>query len=67
MSRVRSAAAGIISACATAADALREVWVASAMGGTPHRYRPEAHYMRGPGPKWFAKNVRLSTSNLERL
>ena len=19
-------------------------------------YRPELHYMRGPGPKWFAKN-----------
>ncbi len=21
-------------------------------------YRPEAHYMRGPGPKWRAKNMR---------
>ncbi len=20
-------------------------------------YRPERHYMRGPGPKWFAKHV----------
>jgi hypothetical protein len=20
-------------------------------------YRPEAHYMRGPGPKWRAKHV----------
>ncbi len=20
------------------------------------RYRPELHYMRGPGPKWRAKN-----------
>ena len=19
-------------------------------------YRPELHYMRGPGPKWYAKN-----------
>lgn len=19
-------------------------------------YRPEAHYMRGPGPKWYAKH-----------
>jgi hypothetical protein len=19
------------------------------------RYRPERHYMRGPGPKWYAK------------
>jgi hypothetical protein len=22
-----------------------------------HRYRPEAHYMRGPGPKWRAKHA----------
>ena len=21
-------------------------------------YRPEAHYMRGPGPKWHAKHAR---------
>ncbi|MET0676079.1 MAG: hypothetical protein ABW175_09800 [Bradyrhizobium sp.] len=21
-----------------------------------HRYRPEQHYMRGPGPKWYAKH-----------
>ena len=21
-----------------------------------HPYRPELHYMRGPGPKWLAKN-----------
>jgi hypothetical protein len=23
-------------------------------------YRPEAHYMRGPGPKWRAKNAKIS-------
>ena len=22
-------------------------------------YRPEAHYMRGPGPKWRAKHAQL--------
>ena len=22
----------------------------------PRRYRPELHYMRGPGPKWRAKH-----------
>jgi hypothetical protein len=22
------------------------------------RYRPERHYMRGPGPKWFERNGR---------
>ena len=21
-----------------------------------HRYRPERHYMRGPGPRWYAKH-----------
>ena len=23
------------------------------------RYRPELHYMRGPGPKWFERHGRL--------
>jgi hypothetical protein len=23
-----------------------------------HPYRPELHYMRGPGPKWHAKHRR---------
>ena len=23
----------------------------------PLRYRPEAHYMRGPGPKWREKHL----------
>jgi hypothetical protein len=23
---------------------------------TRNRYRPELHYMRGPGPKWHAKH-----------
>jgi hypothetical protein len=27
----------------------------------PGRYHPEAHYMRGPGPKWRAKHTKLST------
>jgi hypothetical protein len=26
----------------------------------PPRYRPEAHYMRGPGPKWRAKHAAVS-------
>ena len=25
-------------------------------------YRPERHYMRGPGPKWRAKHARNSVS-----
>jgi hypothetical protein len=26
-------------------------------------YRPELHYMRGPGPKWHAKQRRLGPLN----
>ncbi|WP_315837951.1 hypothetical protein [Bradyrhizobium prioriisuperbiae] len=25
-------------------------------GGSVRQYRPEAHYMRGPGPKWRKKH-----------
>jgi hypothetical protein len=32
---------------------LREVWRLSAPDGGA--YRPDLHYMRGPGPKWRAK------------
>jgi hypothetical protein len=32
-------------------------------GDGPHRkYRPEEHYMRGPGPKWREKHVLDSAS-----
>jgi hypothetical protein len=27
-------------------------------------YRPELHYMRGPGPAWHAKQATASTSDL---
>jgi len=27
-------------------------------GGAVKQYRPEAHYMRGPGPKWREKHGR---------
>jgi hypothetical protein len=27
-------------------------------GGSVRQYRPEAHYMRGPGPKWREKQGR---------
>jgi hypothetical protein len=32
---------------------LRELWRISSPGGGA--YRPDLHYMRGPGPKWRAK------------
>ncbi len=36
-------------------NALRELWEATRGAGGP--YRPELHYMRGPGPKWRAKHA----------
>jgi hypothetical protein len=33
--------------------AVRELWDASGEGQSA--YRPDLHYMRGPGPKWHAK------------
>jgi hypothetical protein len=38
--------------------ALHEVWRASGEGTTA--YRPDLHYMRGPGPKWHAKYGNLT-------
>jgi hypothetical protein len=31
-----------------------------AMAEQLDNYRPEAHYMRGPGPKWRAKNAKAA-------
>ena len=31
------------------------------------RYHPEAHYMRGPGPKWQAKHAQAAASHDLRL
>jgi hypothetical protein len=33
-----------------------------ALGDVLNRYRPERHYMRGPGPAWHAKHASLSPS-----
>lgn len=38
--------------------ALIEVWRASGEGTSA--YRPDLHYMRGPGPKWHAKYGNLA-------
>jgi hypothetical protein len=32
----------------------------TAMADQADKYRPEAHYMRGPGPKWRAKHAQAS-------
>jgi len=31
------------------------------------RYRPELHYMRGPGPKWLERHGGLSVKSGRRL
>jgi hypothetical protein len=43
----------------------RQLWrsVAQALF---HPYRPELHYMRGPGPKWREKHESHSHSAFER-
>jgi hypothetical protein len=42
--------------------AAKNVW-RTLLPKQPSRYRPEAHYMRGPGPKWRAKNARVSAQS----
>lgn len=36
-----------------------------ALIGGSHGYRPEQHYMRGPGPKWQAK--RAASTNAPKI
>jgi hypothetical protein len=39
-------------------------WIAACrelLRAARNRYRPERHYMRGPGPKWLAKQKQSST------
>jgi hypothetical protein len=35
------------------------------MGKVLNHYRPELHYMRGPGPKWLEKHGSQTESNGE--
>src|SRR5258707_309122 len=48
-----------------ASAAVANVWRATI--DRAGRYRPEAHYMRGPGPKWRAKNAPVATPPTTRL
>ena len=36
------------------------------MGKLLHNYRPELHYMRGPGPKWQEKHAGSAAAVAER-
>jgi hypothetical protein len=42
----------VVKVAKTVANAWR-----AAIGDQADSYRPEAHYMRGPGPKWRAKHA----------
>ena len=37
----------------------RALFTGSAQPRAVKRYRPERHYMRGPGPQWHAKHDRV--------
>jgi hypothetical protein len=46
------------------AEAVSELW--QTIGRALEGYRPEMHYMRGPGPKWHAKHSRVYEGGEER-
>lgn len=46
-----------------ASTAVASAW-RTTMGTPAGRYRPEAHYMRGPGPQWRAKHGHTSAISL---
>ena len=37
-------------------------FLTSLSGGSVNQYRPELHYMRGPGPKWREKRAKNGES-----
>jgi len=49
--QLANAAYVLACAVAKARTTVTSAWW-TAMGDHANKYRPEAHYMRGPGPKW---------------
>ena len=45
-----------------ASAALANAWHAT-VADRADSYRPEAHYMRGPGPKWRAKHAQVASGH----
>jgi hypothetical protein len=60
--RLADVAMSIAPACARLWGAVKKAW-STTMAGRAGKYRPEAHYMRGPGPKWRAKNAHMSAQS----
>jgi hypothetical protein len=48
----------LVAAIAKTWSAVTNAWRAL-LAERARTYRPEAHYMRGPGPKWRAKHVQI--------
>jgi hypothetical protein len=55
--RISKPASATYPTLARAWTAFKNTWRLTAGSG---RYRPEAHYMRGPGPKWREKYGHLA-------
>jgi hypothetical protein len=56
MPRLSITASVVVSLLRSAAGAL-VTFLGPSWDGAPRKYRPEDHYMRGPGPKWREKHV----------
>jgi hypothetical protein len=55
--RFSDTTSGLVSAALKAWTVLANAW-RRAVAVDTRPYRPEAHYMRGPGPKWRAVHAR---------
>jgi len=55
--RLLNAVLALATGGAKAWAALKHVFMNASV--QPRRYHPEAHYMRGPGPKWRAKHAKV--------
>ena len=56
MGKLQFTASAVFSLLGSAVGALVK-FLGSSWDGSHRRYRPENHYMRGPGPKWREKNM----------
>jgi hypothetical protein len=63
---MRASSSSVTTGLRSVADSLLKflAWI----GKEPVRvYRPEAHYMRGPGPAWRAKHQQGQVASLRRV
>jgi hypothetical protein len=48
-----------VNSAARLAGTFARLWNAAQNAWPADNYHPEAHYMRGPGPKWRAKHAQV--------